>query len=112
MKWLAMAAALVLATCNASAQSGGKAVYDGACVGCHGSGVLGAPKPGDAAAWSTRAAAQGGLDGLVKSAIAGTAKGMPPRGGRADLGVPAPVPPARRGRRRAAAERRRWNCLT
>ncbi|MBP6763912.1 MAG: c-type cytochrome, partial [Rubrivivax sp.] len=83
------AAALVLAlatpTTGAWAQAGGvgKKVYESACFACHGTGILGAPKFGDKAAWAARAKA--GLDGLVKSAIAGTAKGMPPRGGRTDL---------------------------
>jgi c(7)-type cytochrome triheme protein len=81
------AAALFLSAVDSFAQSGGKTVYDSACAGCHGSGVLGAPKLGDAAAWGQRAKAAGGIDGLVKSAIAGTAKGMPPKGGRADLGA-------------------------
>ncbi|MFP8781348.1 c(7)-type cytochrome triheme domain-containing protein [Hydrogenophaga sp. RWCD_12] len=60
-----------------------KAIYEGTCAGCHGTGVLDAPKFGDAAAWGPRA--KGGIDALVKSATAGTAKGMPPKGGRADL---------------------------
>ena len=53
------------------------------CNACHGSGVLGAPKIGDAAAWKTRADAKGGLDGLLKSAIAGI-NAMPPKGTCAD----------------------------
>ncbi|MBL8332038.1 MAG: c-type cytochrome [Rubrivivax sp.] len=65
------------------AQDAAKAVYDAACAACHATGVLGAPKPGDAAAWGPRT--QGGMDALLKRAIAGTDKGMPPRGGRADL---------------------------
>ncbi|MEQ1806311.1 MAG: c(7)-type cytochrome triheme domain-containing protein [Burkholderiaceae bacterium] len=64
-------------------QAAAKAVYESSCVGCHGTGVLGAPKLGDAAQWAPRAKA--GIDALVKSATAGTAKGMPPKGGRADL---------------------------
>lgn len=71
-----------IASPSAHAQTGGKAVYDAACVGCHGTGVLGAPKQGAVAEWSARGK---NLDALVKSAIAGTAKGMPPRGGRTDL---------------------------
>ncbi len=63
-------------------KSGGKAVYESACFACHGSGILGAPKLGDAKAWAARGKK---LDELVKSAAAGTAKGMPPRGGRTDL---------------------------
>jgi c(7)-type cytochrome triheme protein len=79
------AAGLFLSAFDSFAQSGGKAVYESACAGCHGSGVLGAPKLGDAAAWGARAKAAGGIDGLVRSATAGTAKGMPPKGGRAEL---------------------------
>ena len=60
-----------------------KAIYESGCIGCHGTGVLGAPKFGDKAQWAPRAKA--GIDALVKSAIAGTDKGMPPKGGRADL---------------------------
>jgi c(7)-type cytochrome triheme protein len=63
--------------------SSAKAIYELSCIGCHGSGVLGAPKLGDAAQWGPRAKA--GIDALVKSATAGTAKGMPPKGGRPDL---------------------------
>ncbi|MFO1327736.1 MAG: c(7)-type cytochrome triheme domain-containing protein [Rubrivivax sp.] len=81
-----IAAALLAALLGspASAQVAPKGLYDGACAPCHGSGVLNAPKFGDAAAWKARADARGGLDGLVRSAIAGTDKGMPPKGGRAD----------------------------
>jgi c(7)-type cytochrome triheme protein len=66
-----------------AAQGDPKAVYEASCAGCHGPGILGAPKFGDAAMWAPRAKA--GIDALVKSAVAGTAKGMPPKGGRADL---------------------------
>jgi len=79
-------AALVVATAmapvTAQGQAAAKAVYDATCAGCHGPGILGAPKFGDAAAWAARGKA---IDALVKSAAAGTAKGMPPKGGRADL---------------------------
>ena len=64
----------------------GEAVYNMACVACHGAGVAGAPKFGDAAAWKTRIA-QGG-DTLHKHAIEGyqgAAGFMPPKGGRSDL---------------------------
>lgn len=53
------------------------------CSACHGAGLLGAPKVGDKAAWSARASAAGGLNGLATSAIKGKNQ-MPPRGG-ADL---------------------------
>jgi c(7)-type cytochrome triheme protein len=78
--------ALLFALAGAVAAQGnpaGKAVYDATCAVCHAAGVVGAPKAGDVAAWGPRA--KGGLDALVKSAIAGSTKGMPPRGGRPDL---------------------------
>ncbi len=74
---------LVATAATAQGAAAGKAVYDSTCAICHAAGVVGAPKPGDAAAWGPRA--KGGLDALLKSAIAGTTKGMPPRGGRPDL---------------------------
>jgi c(7)-type cytochrome triheme protein len=84
-----LVAAVLAAACGlaspawAQDKAAGKAVFDTACAACHGNGILGAPKPGDVAAWSARLKV--GLDGLVKSAAAGTPKGMPPRGGRSDL---------------------------
>lgn len=55
-------------------------LYQGACFACHGTGAAGAPKLGDAAAWSERGAK--GLDALVSSAVSGIGA-MPPRGGSA-----------------------------
>jgi len=60
----------------------GEAVYAGLCVACHGAGVAGAPKLGDKKAWAPRIAQ--GFDTLVKHATEGY-KGMPPKGGGADL---------------------------
>ena len=79
------ALALTLAPAPAAAQgsAAAKTIYDASCAGCHGPGILGAPKLGDAAQWAPRAKA--GLEALVKSTVAGTTKGMPPKGGRADL---------------------------
>lgn len=54
------------------------------CGACHASGVLNAPKVGDAAEWNKRLGAEGGLDGLVAAAIKGK-NAMPPRGGDPDL---------------------------
>lgn len=66
--------------------SSGKDVYDKTCMMCHGSGLAGAPKIGDKAAWKDRIAT--GMDNLVKSAINGK-QGytgmMPPRGGNPNL---------------------------
>ncbi len=79
----ALAALAWVGAALAQTPSVGKTTYEGACAPCHSVGVLGAPKFGDGAAWKARA--KNGIDGLVKSAVAGTAKGMPPRGGRSDL---------------------------
>ena len=69
----------------ASAQQG-KAVYDKSCAMCHAAGVAGAPKFGNAADWSPRIAR--GAAALYTSALNGTPKGMPPRGGNAELKDP------------------------
>lgn len=61
----------------AAAARTGDQVYNGSCVACHGSGVAGAPKVGDAAAWQPRAAK--GIDQLVKNATTGI-NAMPPKG--------------------------------
>jgi len=64
----------------------GEETYKAVCGVCHGAGIGGAPKPGDAAAWAPRKAQ--GTDLLYKHAIEGfTGKVgvMPARGGRADL---------------------------
>ncbi|TDJ28282.1 MAG: cytochrome c5 family protein [Gammaproteobacteria bacterium] len=53
-------------------------LYQGACQACHASGVAGAPKVGDSAAWKSRLA--NGIDSLVTSAINGKGA-MPPNGG-------------------------------
>ena len=55
----------------------GDAVYNSACAACHTSGVAGAPKLGDQAAWNERMAK--GIDGLLASAINGL-NAMPPKG--------------------------------
>lgn len=60
----------------------GKSVYDTTCVACHGSGVAGAPKTADKAAWAPRIKA--GLDSLHASALKGKGA-MPPKGGNTSL---------------------------
>ncbi len=56
----------------------GEAAFNQVCTACHGSGVNGAPKVGDKAAWGPRIAQ--GKDTLYSHAISG--KGlMPPKGG-------------------------------
>lgn len=69
-----------------AADLAGEDVYNQACVACHGAGVAGAPKFGDAAAWAPRIAQ--GIDTLNTHALQGfQGKGgfMPPKGGRTDL---------------------------
>lgn len=71
----------------ASAGGGGaktpKDVIAKHCNACHGTGLLGAPKIGDTAAWKERADHQGGLDGILAKAITGI-NAMPPKGTCAD----------------------------
>lgn len=59
-----------------------EAIYNTICKACHETGVAGAPKTGDKAAWAPRLAAGSGA--LLKSAISGKG-GMPARGGAPDL---------------------------
>lgn len=64
----------------------GKKVFDQVCMMCHKTGVAGAPKFGDKAAWAPRVAQ--GMDVLYEHAIKGFKgkKGvMPPKGGRSNL---------------------------
>ena len=60
----------------------GKAIYDANCAACHATGLAGAPKPGDKAAWSARLGQ--GYAGLYDNALKGV-RGMPAKGGNADL---------------------------
>jgi cytochrome c5 len=78
----ASAAAAPAPAAQAPAGASGKEVYDKACMACHLTGVAGAPKFGDKAAWAPRLAA--GVDGLVKSVISGKGA-MPPKAGNASL---------------------------
>jgi cytochrome c5 len=65
-----------------AAERTGEQIVSVRCSLCHGTGVNGAPKIGDRAAWIPRL--KPGLDVVVRSAINGHG-GMPPRGGLADL---------------------------
>lgn len=87
MKKLVIAvSALGLVSLAATAQANGQKTYQAACFACHGTGVAGAPKTGDKAAWKDRIAQ--GNDKMYSNAIKGF-KGktgvMPAKGGRADL---------------------------
>jgi cytochrome c5 len=81
----ALLAALAIAAAPAVAQDagpGGKDVYDVACARCHAGGASGAPKTGDRAAWSKRAAQ--GIGSLTRNALEGIRR-MPAHGEDADL---------------------------
>lgn len=60
----------------------GATVYNTICMACHATGLAGAPKTGDKAAWAPRIAT--GLEALLKSATNGK-NAMPARGGNAGL---------------------------
>ena len=61
-----------------SALKNGEQVFGAQCVACHGTGVAGAPKLGDSAAWAPRIAQ--GYDALLTSALKGKGA-MGPQGG-------------------------------
>jgi cytochrome c5 len=64
----------------------GEQVFQAVCTACHGTGVAGAPKVGDKAAWAPLI--KQGYDILVSHAVQGfqrDGKVMPPKGGNADL---------------------------
>jgi cytochrome c5 len=60
----------------------GQAVYTAVCAACHATGAAGAPKIGDAGAWSARIGQ--GYDTLVQHAVNGI-RAMPAKGGNPDL---------------------------
>lgn len=70
------------AAAPAASAAKGKSIYDASCAACHASGVAGAPKLGDKAAWAPRIKA--GNSTLYTSAIKGK-NAMPPKGGNAAL---------------------------
>jgi cytochrome c5 len=78
----ASSSAAPAASASAPAADAGKKLFDSTCVACHGTGVAGAPKFGDKAAWAPRI--QQGSPTLYEHAIKGFqghAGVMPPKGG-------------------------------
>ena len=75
-------AALAVGNALAQPERSGEQIVKGKCINCHGTGVGGAPRIDDRAAWAPRM--KQGLDATVRSAIRGHGA-MPARGGMADL---------------------------
>jgi cytochrome c5 len=67
---------------GAAGGKSGEEVVKSVCAACHQTGVAGAPKIGDKAAWAPRI--KEGLNEMVKDAIKGV-RGMPPKGGNPSL---------------------------
>jgi cytochrome c5 len=78
----AIAAATAAPAPAAGGAANGKSVFDANCAACHGTGVAGAPKLGDKAAWAPRL--KQGMDTLHQSALKGKGA-MPPKGGNMAL---------------------------
>ena len=73
----AITAGLVAMGVAVQAQAGAEDTYKAKCQACHASGVAGAPKMGDKAAWEPRIAA--GMDAMMATVINGKGA-MPPKG--------------------------------
>lgn len=77
---------VVAAEADPAQMAVGKRVYSGSCMSCHGAGIAGAPKVGDAALWQTRI--EKGMDTLNLHAVngyKGSSGYMPPKGGFSSL---------------------------
>ena len=70
------------AAAPAAGKADGKKIFETTCIVCHGTGVAGAPKAGDKAAWAPRL--KTGMDALYTSALNGK-NAMPARGGNGAL---------------------------
>lgn len=78
MRNLFIAAALLLLAVQSVQARDAAGLYAKSCTFCHASGVSGAPKTGDSAAWKARVDEKG-MDKLVVNARDGF-KAMPPKG--------------------------------
>ena len=76
------AAATPAPAATSAGSANGKAVYDQTCAVCHGTGIAGAPKAGDKAAWEPRL--KQGVAALHDASIKGK-NAMPPKGGNMSL---------------------------
>lgn len=87
MKLATVMSSLLLAVCAAGAAQAadlvkGEKIYKATCLACHGTGVMGAPKFADKAAWTPRLAK--GQPAMYASALNGV-RMMPARGGNPAL---------------------------
>lgn len=73
------ASAAGIAASTSSGPRSGDAIYGQYCVACHSSGLLGAPKKDDAAAWQSAEKKAGGFSSLLSNAINGI-RSMPAKG--------------------------------
>jgi cytochrome c5 len=78
----AVSASVPPASSTTGGDDKGKTIYTSSCAACHSTGVAGAPKLGDKAAWDARI--KTGAESLYTSAIKGK-NAMPPKGGNASL---------------------------
>lgn len=76
--------ALSLSSLGSTARADGANTYQQVCSACHGQGVAGAPKAGDAKAWK-KLIAEGQVP-LTADGYMGV-RAMPAKGGKADLSV-------------------------
>lgn len=81
-KFITVIVAAISLTGLAIADSG-QEIYNKVCTTCHASGLAGAPRLGNAGDWSPRIA--NGVGSLYQSALKGTPKGMPAKGGHMTL---------------------------
>lgn len=69
----------LVASAPSLSQQAGKDLYAKTCAVCHATGIAGAPRYASTPDWSSRMS--GGVARLYASALKGTPKGMPPKGG-------------------------------
>ena len=84
VKTLLVAGSLILVAGTAMAD--GAAVYNSGCAACHATGVAGAPKVGDKAAWADRVTQEREtIYGHALNGFQGKSGVMPPKGGFTNL---------------------------